>query len=79
MWVCPEAFFGNPALAALTSIFVGAAITWLVALFYYKKARDELKAEATLLRKANMAIVYMWEHPDAEIKVRRDSSGNPIS
>ncbi len=78
MWACVQAVFANPALAALISIFVGAAITWLAAWFYYKKAGDDLKAEAVLLRKANMAVVYMLEHPDADIEVRRDSAGNPI-
>lgn len=78
MWACLQAFFGNPVLATLTSIFVGAAITWFVAWCYYKKAGDELKTEAALLRKANMAVVYMLEHPDADIEVRRDDAGNPI-
>jgi hypothetical protein len=37
-----------------------------------------LKVETALLRKANMAVVYMLEHPDAKIEVRRDSVGNPV-
>lgn len=78
MWACIQAVFANPALAALISIFVGAVITWMAAWFYYKKAGDDLKAEAALLRKANMAVVYMLEHPDADIEVRQDGAGNPI-
>lgn len=78
MWACVQAFFANPALASLTSIFIGAVVTWLAARYYYKKAGDDLKAEAALLRKANMAVVYMLEHPDADIEVRRDGAGNPI-
>lgn len=73
-----QALFLNLDLAAIISTLVGAAITWFVAWLYYKRAGTELKGEATLLRKANMAMVYMLEHPDAHIEVRRDDAGNPI-
>jgi hypothetical protein len=47
-------------------------------LIYYKKAGNELRRETELLRKANMAAVYMLEHPDADVEVQRDPAGNPI-
>lgn len=64
-------------LSTLVSIVVGGGITWFVAWLYYKKAGDELKKEAELLRKASMTIVYMLEHPEANIEVSRDDAGNP--
>ena len=78
MWEYLQALFGDPRAAALISIFVGGFITWVAALIYYRKAGKELKAEAALLRKANMAVVYVLEHPDADIEVRRDKAGNPV-
>jgi hypothetical protein len=70
--------FGNPAHAAIISIFVGATITWLVTWHYYKKAGNDLKKEAALLRKANVSMIYMLEHPDVKMEIQRDQTGNPI-
>ena len=78
MWNQMENFFSNPAWATLVSVFAGGLITWLASWLYYKKAGDDLRKETELLRKANMAVVYMLEHPDANIEVRRDDAGNPI-
>jgi len=78
MWEQVETLFRSPAVATLVSVLFGGLITWIAAWKYYKKAGDELRKEAALLRKANMAVVYMLEHPDAEIEVRRDDAGNPI-
>jgi hypothetical protein len=68
----------NPAIATLVSIFAGGLITWLAAWIYYKRAGDEFRAETALLRKANMVVAYMLEHPDAEVEVHRDEAGKPI-
>lgn len=74
MWEELERLFNNSVVATLVPVL----ITWFLAWKYYKKAGDELKAEAELLRKASMAIVYMLEHRNAKIEVRRDDAGNPI-
>jgi hypothetical protein len=68
----------NPAISSLVSIFAGGLITWLAAWVYYKRAGDEFRAETALLRKANVVLAYMLEHPDAEVEVRRDEAGNPV-
>ena len=78
MWAYFDSLFSNPAAAAFISILIGGAITWFASWAYYRKAGNELKAETALLRKANMAVIYMLEHPDADIEVRRDSAGNPV-
>ncbi len=78
MWACVESALSNPAMATLFSVFVGGLITWLAAWIYYKKAGDEFRKETVLLKKANMVIAYMLEHPGAEVEVRRDESGNPV-
>ncbi len=77
MWTFAAAVLEDPAFAMLISMFVGGLITWLVARIYYKRAGDEFRAETALLKKANRAVAYMLEHPDAEIEVRRDNEGNP--
>lgn len=64
-------FIANPLFALL----VGAAITWLVAWFYYKRAGDELRAEAKALHAATSAIAYLLEHPEAKTEVQRDGEG----
>jgi len=71
-------WFANPFVSTLISVLLGGVITWLAAWIYYKKAGDDLKKEAALLKKATAAIVYFLEHPDAEIEVRRDVYGNPV-
>lgn len=73
-----DKWFTNPFISTLVSVLLGGLITWLAARVYYKKAGEDLKEEAALLRKANIAIVYLLEHPDAKIEVRRDTEGNPI-
>ena len=65
-------------LSTLMSICIGGLITWWVARRYYKKAGDELKQEATQLRTISMAVVYMLEHPEANIEVSRDDAGNLV-
>ena len=68
----------DPMVSTLLSVFLGGAITWLASWIYYKKAGNDLRQETELLRKANIAAVYMLEHPDANIEVQRDEAGNPI-
>jgi hypothetical protein len=59
----------------LFSLFVGAAITWFFAWYYFKCAGDELKAEAKSLHAATSTIAYLLEHPDAKTEVQRDGQG----
>jgi len=71
-------WFANPIVATFVSVLVGGGITWLAAWVYYKRAADDLRQGATLLKKATAAIIYFLEHPDAEIEVRRDPDGNLV-
>jgi len=59
----------------LTSMLFGAFVTWLAARYYFKKAGDELRAEAAALHKATAAIIYCLEHPDAKVEAQRDAQG----
>jgi hypothetical protein len=63
---------------ALISMTVGAAITWLVAWFYYKRAGDELREEAKALRSATDAILYIQQNPGAKVEVKRDEQGRVL-
>jgi hypothetical protein len=65
----------DPLYAVLIGSLIGGVFTWVVAWIYYKRAGDELKAEAAALHRAASAIVYFLEHPDANIEVQRDSQG----
>jgi hypothetical protein len=69
-----------PTLAQLLSypaisLIIGSIVTWLAAWYYYKRAGDELRAEAKALHMATGAIIYFLEHPGAKIEVQRDNSG----
>ena len=65
-------------VSILVPLVVGSVITFWVTWHYYKKAGDELKQEAAQLRTISMGIVYMLEHPKANIEVNRDDAGNLI-
>lgn len=59
----------------VVSIFVGAVITWAVAHIYYKRAGDQLRAEAANLRELVSMILTSMEHQGLA-KLNRDSAGN---
>ena len=65
----------NIIASPLFSLLIGAAITWLTAWYYFKRAGDELRAEARSLHAATSAIAYLLEHPDAKAEVQRDGKG----
>ncbi|MEK6735477.1 MAG: hypothetical protein AABY47_02815, partial [Pseudomonadota bacterium] len=65
MWEELERLFNNSVVATLVPVL----ITWFLAWKYYKKAGDELKAEAELLRKASMAIVLWFNKAGYLVKV----------
>lgn len=71
-----NSFFAQPFVSVLTGAAVGAAITWYFAWLYYRKAGDELKAEAEKLRRATDLIIYILAHPDAHVTPKYDASGN---
>lgn len=73
LYECLKAFFGNP----IVSVFTGAVVTWLVAWFYYKKAGDELKAEASRLQRTTEIILRWLEARGADVSVIRQPDGTP--
>ncbi|MFZ3320729.1 MAG: hypothetical protein WA190_00045 [Usitatibacter sp.] len=62
-------------VATLISMFVGAAVTWLFAHLYYKRAGNELRAEAADLRKLISMLLLSLEQQGLA-KLNRDASGN---
>jgi len=66
-------------ISTLISSFISVAATWYVAWKYYKKAGDELKREATLLRQASAVIIHALQNRDAKIEVQLDGEGNPVA
>jgi hypothetical protein len=65
-------------MVTFLSVLAGGLITWFASWFYYKRAGDELRRETLLLKKANIVVAYMLEHPDAKVSIQRDGAGNPI-
>lgn len=65
-------FFATP----IVSMLVGASITWYVAWLYYKRAGQELQAEAKRLRATTDLIVYCLAHPDAKVTPKYDTDGS---
>jgi hypothetical protein len=68
-----KSFFVNP----LVSVLTGAVVTWLCAWFYYKKAGDELKAEASRLQRTTELILRWLEAKGENVSVIRQSDGTP--
>jgi hypothetical protein len=62
-------------METLIGIVIGVASTWLFAHIYYKRAGDELRAEATDLRKLISMVLTSMEH-QGFAKLNRDASGN---
>ena len=69
------------SLPNIVSGFVGVAIggfvTYLVSRHYYKKAGDELKQEATELRRLANLVLHGLEDAGS-VKLNRDTSGKVI-
>jgi len=63
--------------ATLISMVVGAAVTWLVAWLYYRRAGSELRVEAAELRRLVGIILRALEAADLA-KLSRDSEGRVI-
>jgi len=60
----------------LFSLFIGSAVTWFAAWYYFKRAGDQLRRESQTLQAATRAIIYILENPGANITVQRDDAGN---
>jgi hypothetical protein len=61
----------------LVSTVVGAAVTWVAARHYFKRAGDELRHESQQLRKlVSMVLTAMEQQGTA--KLNRDAEGNII-
>jgi hypothetical protein len=61
----------------LVGVVIGGVITWLVSRHYYKKAGDELKREATELRRLTNLVLHGLEDAGS-VKLNRDTSGKVI-
>lgn len=59
----------------LFSLLIGSVVTWFFAWIYYKRAGDQLRAEAQSLQTATGAILYFLENPGAKIDVARNIDG----
>ena len=58
-------------------IFTGAVVTWLVTWIYYRKAGNELRQEATELRRLTKLVLHGLEDAGL-VKLNRDASGRII-
>ncbi|MGH8752468.1 MAG: hypothetical protein ACREUJ_01075 [Burkholderiales bacterium] len=67
-------FWGTTG-ATIVSVLIGAAVTWLVAWCYYKRAGDELRGEAAELRKLMTMMLIAMER-QGWAKLNRDAAGN---
>ena len=59
------------------STLIGGLITWLVARRYYKKAGNELRAEAKELQRLNGILLRVMEAVGLT-EISRDESGKPL-
>jgi hypothetical protein len=59
----------------LLAVFVGGIITWLVARYYYICASQDLKNEASELKRLNDLMLNSMEHA-GWIELNRDDQGN---
>jgi len=61
MWAQLETLLINQIVATFVFVLLGGLITLIAAWKYYKKVGNELRNETELLRKANIAVVYMLD------------------
>lgn len=62
----------------IVSVLIGAGVAWLAACVYYKKAGNELRQEATELRRLTNLVLHGLEDAGL-VKPNRDASGKIIS
>lgn len=56
-------------------VIIGGVITWVVSWYFYKKAGDELKAEAEKLKLTSDLIMYKLQYPETPTEIIRDDNG----
>ncbi len=64
-------------MSSLASILSGAAITWLVSWWYYRRAGNELREEAAELRRLTTLILRALEEGGIA-KLNRDEAGKIV-
>jgi hypothetical protein len=64
-------------ISAFVGVAIGGVITWLVSRHYYKKAGDQLKQEATELRRLTNLVLRGLEDAGS-VRLKRDTSGKVI-
>lgn len=65
-------------LETAISFIAGTGVTWFAAWHYYKKAGNELRDEASRLRRTSEMILRWLETEGTDIKVLRNEDGSPI-
>ena len=69
-------FLAKPLWSVLVGAAVGAAVTWLAACWYYRKAGEELRDESTKLRQATDRVLYCLTNRNAQVSAEYDESGH---
>jgi hypothetical protein len=69
-----EVWIGIAANAVATVI--GGLITWVASFWYFKRAGDELRTEATQLRTLTQLALVVLTDPKGNYKLKRDSEGD---
>ena len=67
--------FAIPLVSVLVGVLAGGWITWFVAWLYYKKAGDELRAEASRLHRISQMILGWLEAKGENVSVIRGEDG----
>jgi hypothetical protein len=62
-------------LIQIASVMVGGVITWIVSWWYFKRAGDELRAEARELRKLTSLALVVITDPKGKYTLVRDAAG----
>ena len=61
-------------IPVLIGAAIGGLVTWLVSRHYYKRAGDELRREATELRRLTHLVLHGLENAGL-VKLKRDATG----
>ena len=64
-------------VSVIVSVSIGAVVTWCVARRYYQKAGNELRQEASELRRLTALVLHGLEDAGL-VKLNKDASGKPI-
>ena len=66
----------EPIWSVLSGALIGATVTWLAAWWYYRKAGNELREEASRLRLSTDLVLYCLTNKDAKVTANYDNSGH---